>query len=455
MRDSHLALVMRAALQSLGSLPGDRLLVAVSGGADSTALIHLLGEEAPACELNLEIAVVDHGLRDVSAEIAHVRNLAAQWKLPFHRLAVSVSAKDGSLQAGARDARYTALRGLAEERSARWIALGHTRTDQTETVLMQLLRGTGLRGMAGMRALHGDLFRPLLDVSRREIEDWLTSRGASWMEDPTNANEVFTRNRVRRRLTPLLEELLPGSGDRIAACAAHLASDRDALEALADRALRETREAATGAGLALGSLREWPVGLWPHVLRQAVVEAGGDAPDRRQLASLMTLIATDAGTRGVDLPGLRAERIYGELVLTPAQERRTPGLFSVGRKEIGGPGCYAIGGGKWTFSQSEDCAFSPGEETAVFDTRSLRFPLEVRTLRRGDRMRPLGMDGSRLVSDILVDRKVPAGERNRALLLTDGQDVLWLVGVMRSAHHLVGAATTSVLRVKSPGGRAL
>ena len=455
MSDTSLAEAVRAALRALDPGSGDRMVLAISGGADSTALAHLLAEEAQELGLALEVAVVDHGLRDVSEEIAAVRALAASLALPFHCLEVQVPADTGSLQAAARDARRAALRRLKRARGARWIALGHTRTDQTETLLLQLLRGTGLRGLAGMRRLNDDLFRPLLDVERERLEEWLRAREIGWVEDPTNAGDAHARNRIRHRLTPLLEELSPGSGERIAACATHLASDREALESLADRALRTRQPGGPGEAMILGSLREWPRGLWPHVLRQALEEAGGPSPDRRQIASLVRLIETDDGSRGVDIAGLRVERIYGELLFTPAAQSLQREEISVGRKEIVGPGCYDLGGGRWPFSRSEDCALQGGEDVAVFDARTLRFPLEVRGLREGDRMHPLGLDGTRLLSDILVDRKVPFRERNRAMVLTDGQDVLWLVGVMRSAHPPVGSETRSVLRVKSPMWREL
>ncbi len=445
---------VRQALLSLNLEPEERVLVAVSGGVDSTALCHLLSEEAAPLKLSLELVIVDHGLRDVSMDVAHVRQISETLSLPLHVLSVTVRTDGGSLQAAARDARYAALRELASERGARWIALGHTRTDQAETMLIQLLRGTGLRGLSGMRAAREDLFRPLLGMPREALVEWLEARHLSWVEDPTNALECYTRNRIRRQVTPLLEQISPGAGERIAACADHLASDREALEAVAQRALMESWSEASGGGISLTTLRRWPRGMWPHVLRLAIAEAGGEVPARRQVEQLMQLIATDSGSRGVDLEGLRVERIYDLLTFSPGASGGVSPSISEERKEIGSPGCYEIGGSDWSFSHSSDCSLSSGEATTEFDGGTLRFPLEVRGLRRGDRIRPLGMDGSRLLSDILVDRKVPFRERNRAMVLTDGVNVLWLVGVMRSAHHPVGGSTTTVLRVETPGIRA-
>lgn len=186
---------------------GDRVLVAVSGGPDSMALLHVLWEARERLGIELEVAAVDHGLRaGAAAEIELVRERAAALELPFFRLAVDVQRQPGraSLQDAARRARLGALAALAAERQVRRVALGHHAGDQAETVLFRIVRGTGLRGLAGIPYRRDPFVRPLLDVRREEIQRYLARRCIPFATDPSNADARFTRARIRHQILPLL-----------------------------------------------------------------------------------------------------------------------------------------------------------------------------------------------------------------------------------------------------------
>jgi len=213
--------------------PGDRVLVALSGGPDSTALLAALAALRDAGRL-LEVRAlhVDHGLRAGSAEDgSFCEAVCLRLRVPLERAAVRVA--PGNVQAQARRARYGALREAAARVGATRIATGHTRTDQAETVILRLLRGAGARGLAGIPPRRGPFVRPLIDRSRGEVLAYLAGAGLPFLEDPTNATPRFLRNRVRRELVPLLERLNPSLERALSRTADLLREDERALEARA------------------------------------------------------------------------------------------------------------------------------------------------------------------------------------------------------------------------------
>jgi len=232
---------------------GDGVAVAVSGGADSLALLHALRTLAGPRDWRLAVVTVDHGLRPGSAaDAAFVADHAKALGLPARVRTLAPADLSQHRQAGpegaARAARYGALWPAADELGCRWLATGHTLDDQAETVLLQLLRGAGPDGLAGMAVRGGRLLRPLLGVRRAETRACCTAIGLEWREDPTNAGDRPLRNRVRQRLLPLLEELRPGATRALARTAALAADERDWL----DRLVAETLAATLAAGVAGG-----------------------------------------------------------------------------------------------------------------------------------------------------------------------------------------------------------
>ncbi|HEV3015387.1 MAG TPA: tRNA lysidine(34) synthetase TilS, partial [Actinomycetota bacterium] len=229
---------------------GDGLALAVSGGADSLALLHVMRALAGPRRWRLAVLTVDHGLRPGSAaDAGFVVDHAKALGLPARLLTLAPGDLEPHRGAGpegaARAARYGVLWPAADELGCAWLATGHTLDDQAETVLLQLLRGAGPDGLAGMTVRAGRLLRPLLGVRRAETRACCAAVGVEVREDPTNADQVALRNRVRRRLLPLLEELRPGAAQALARTAALAADERDWLDPLVAAALAET---ATGPG---------------------------------------------------------------------------------------------------------------------------------------------------------------------------------------------------------------
>jgi tRNA(Ile)-lysidine synthase len=316
---------------------GDGLAVAVSGGADSLALLHALRTLAGPRGWKLAVVTVDHGLRSGSAADAafvadHAKALGLAARLETLAPADLARHRHAGQEGAARAARYEALWRAAGELRCGWLATGHTLDDQAETVLLQLLRGAGPDGLAGMPVRGGRLLRPLLGVRRAETRDCCAAIGVDWREDPTNAEPGPLRNRVRQRLLPLLEELRPGATGSLARTAALAADERDWLDPLVAGALAATLAAApAGLGqdgpsragpaapgpvaLDAAALAELPAALARRVVRAAARQAGAAPPDA-EATDRVVAVATHPGGEAAWAGG-RAWRDAALLVLGP------------------------------------------------------------------------------------------------------------------------------------------
>ena len=300
--------------------PGDGVAVAVSGGADSLALLHALRALAGRRGWRLAVLTVDHGLRPGSAaDAAFVADHAKTLGLPARVLTLAPGDlephRGAGPEAAARAARYGALWPAADALGCPWLATGHTLDDQAETVLLQLLRGAGPDGLAGMAVRTGRLLRPLLGARRTETRAACVAMGLAWREDPTNAEDTPLRNRVRTQLLPLLEDLRPGATRTLARTATLAADERDWLAPLVATTLAATvsqgedapRPEPHGIALDAAALAALPVSLARRVVRAAARRAGVAPPDAGATDRVLALAgAADDGRTG--WPGGSATR---------------------------------------------------------------------------------------------------------------------------------------------------
>ncbi|GAA1022758.1 tRNA(Ile)-lysidine synthase [Acrocarpospora pleiomorpha] len=316
--DPAVADVRRAVRGALAGVEaGALVLVACSGGADSLALAACLGFVAPRLGLRAGLLTVDHGLQAGSGDRAReLVQLAPTLGLdPAEVLSVSVG-RDGGPEAAARDARYKALDAAAERLGAAVVLLGHTLNDQAETVLMRLARGSGSRSLAGMPERFGRYRRPLLGVSRTRTEQACEALGLAPWKDPHNADQAYTRARVRGEALPVLERTLgPGIAEALARTARLCRDDADALDDWADSAYAEAR--GLGAGLDVGVLEGLPGAVRRRVIQRAAVDAGAPASALAavHIEEVERLVTQWHGQRAVDLPGgVGVVRRYGTLI---------------------------------------------------------------------------------------------------------------------------------------------
>jgi tRNA(Ile)-lysidine synthase len=385
---------------------GDRVLVALSAGPDSTALLVSLAELRDAgCipDMALDALYVDHGLRPGGAdEAGSAKSVCERLGVPFE--AVRVQVAPGNVQAEARRARYAALRAAALRTGATRIATGHTRTDQAETVLLRLLRGAGARGLAGIPPRRGAIVRPLIDRSRAEGLAYLAERGVPWRTDPTNATPRFARNRLRLEVWPAITALAPAA-ERAIARAADLAREDE--RALARSAKSLAGEAASAA---LEPLRALPVAARRRVVRRLWARAAGrrDGLELRHVDAILALVRRDRPGAATLPAGLVARCRYGRLEIGVPGEQSAP----LPPMEISAPGRYALPG------RGEAVAIAAAHVGAV------PWPLSLRTRRPGDRWRPDGGRGSKTLKRWLIDRKVPRERRDGLVVLAREGDVL-------------------------------
>ncbi|MHB8419367.1 MAG: tRNA lysidine(34) synthetase TilS [Myxococcales bacterium] len=410
-------------------MPGP-VVAAASGGADSAALAAVLGRVGSRLGLEVHLAHVDHRMRASSVEDAAVaRRLAEKLGLPFHLREVQVGAEGGP-EASARRARYAALGELARELSAGAVAVGHTRTDQAETVLLRLLRGAGARGLAAMAAERplGDgvrLVRPLLGFSREEVRGYAASLGLPTHEDPTNADPRFRRNALRR-LWPALLALSPQIERRLAQLASLSRDDEQALDDLAAAAL-ETLAGRT-VELRAASLAALPRAVSRRVLRRLARRASpGAQPSAAQIDRMLALVSRKAPGRAHVAGDLEASLGRGVFRLEPRLRELPPAPFSVSIAGEGRWPCPEAGLVLSVARAQVDGSTDP--DLLYLSTEVARFPLTLRNRHPGDRFHPQGAPGSRKLKRFLIDGGVPRARRDRLALLCDGEQILWVVGV--------------------------
>jgi tRNA(Ile)-lysidine synthase len=421
---------VRQHLRALGVGDGpNHLLVALSGGCDSVVLLHLLRFRLPTLEIRVSAAHLDHAMRpDSRADGEWVRRLCEVWSVPLW-LERLPAAPRGETEA--RRVRYAFLRRAAAAAGAPLIATAHHADDQAETVLFRAVRGTGLKGLAGISPSGGDLVRPLLPCWRRELEEYARERGLEWRTDPTNATVDPARNRLRNEVIPLIEaHVAPSARRQLVSLAALAREAEEALERLAARAETEVvRWEGKEPVLARDRLRVYDSAIASRLLRNVLRPFGvvlGRTGTRRALQFI-----TDAPSgRRIPLPGgLRVETEFDEArirIPAAAEEDRT--LLIEGPDEAG-EGQVRIGGARYRVRYGRGSGGGGGWSLEL-DPVVTVFPLELRGWRDGDRMRT--RRGGRSLKKLFLEHRVPRGRRRRLPVVVDGRgEVLWVAGVLR------------------------
>ena len=449
--------------------PGDRVLAACSGGADSVALVLLLLRLRESMPLEVRLAHFNHRLRDDAADDERfVRELARRLALPLAVGSADVRARAAggkrNLEETARDLRYAFLRRAAAAGRATKIATGHTLTDQAETVLMRLLRGTGLTGLAGIAPVVGGepcpIVRPLLDIPGPDLRAWLAAEGIAFREDASNRDRAYLRNRIRAELLPEIERRYePRAAAHLARLAAIAREDDELLggfvRELADEfILRRGRDVS----LDLGTLPLLLPALARRVAREFLREVAGGLRDV-SFEDVASLLALGDGKELEIRKGLVLRREAGRV----GRKRPSPPAapFEV---RWDGRGALALPGTGLAVRGSLRPAEGPWRRTvrgddrrgADLDAARLAFPLVVRSRRPGDLYRPLGAPGRKKLKEILRARGVPVAERDRLPVFVSRGGIVWAPGlpVAESAKVTDGTAEVFSIRiVRKPARR--
>ena len=474
--------------------PGARILAAVSGGADSVALLLILKAlEAEGALTVAGLAHLNHQLRgaDADADEAFVASLAAKYGVPCvaERADVAALARSGkrSIEDAARGARHACFERAAAALHADAVAVAHTKDDQAETFLLRLMRGAGTRGLASIRprvrlpAVAPEarrwVVRPLLDLDRDALRAYLASRGETFREDATNADVAIPRNRVRHELLPYLRSRFsPGVTDVLARAAELARQDEDFLESEAIKLAASVVLSDVTVRLDAAGLSRAPRALSSRVAHAALQRLAGSKPIHFDHVDRLLALAADAVGEGraISLPGQIAVRIGDRIELRSAKRSRRSreAAEADGRRtsfavSLSIPGEVQVGGQAVTAERVFDQQGTPASQVRQRQKWSARgtevgvaagplaLPLAVRSRRPGDRFRPLGAPGRRKLQDFLVDRKVRREDRDAVPLVVDARDrIVWVVGQSVAEDFRVTDPSQAVilLKVRHLGG---
>jgi tRNA(Ile)-lysidine synthase len=339
------------------------------------------------------------------------------------------------------------------------IVTAHHADDQAETVLMRLLRGAGGSGLGAMTPKRsGEIVRPLLGVTRREIEAYLADRGLSHRTDSSNADTGLLRNRIRHELIPCLETYNPRVRERLAATATALARDEEVLEMVTDAAFRRHGREEDGAvTLDVGGCLSEPAGVRFRLYRRAILLARGSLArtNAGHLQEIDLMASAPKPQLVLSLPdGTRVAKSYGTMLFTAAPANQ---LAEAEETIVTGAGLHTLPFGYRLVIEKTGRPVSWDDmppHVACFDADVAPFPWLVRTFRAGDRIAPLGMNGNKKVKSVFIDAKVPSALRRRIPLLFCGERLLWVAGVRRSGEACLSERTRKVVRIEivAPGG---
>ncbi len=438
--------------------PKETVLVGVSGGVDSLALLYALHTLRNQLNCHLHIAHLDHGFREDSADdAAYVAEQADRLDLPISRDRIDVPQliRDQKLSAemAARRARYQFYEQISERIGATKIALGHHRGDQSETVLMNLLRGAGASGLKGMLPVRaGKFIRPLLAFSRKEIEDYVAQLGLRPRCDTTNSQLDYLRNRVRLELIPSLERGYNSNvQNALNQTAELLQAESDYLEAVAYDAFQVCRTASCRSDTVILDrclFREYHLALRRRILRLAVAAVFGEVRDLyfNHFESMLILIDREVPNSVLDLPnGGVFRRAYNRVFIQKSIDSYPSFEYEVavpGQTSLPPLDAEMIA---TVVERPMDCTaadkFPDGKFEAVFDLDRLQLPLKLRQRRDGDRFQPFGMQGRKKLKDLLIDAKIPRQERGRVPVLMSRDEIIWVIGYRTSEPFKVRTET--------------
>jgi tRNA(Ile)-lysidine synthase len=436
--------------------PGDRVAVAVSGGADSVCLLHALLELAPRWNLTLSVLHVNHNLRGEAShgDAAFVRSLAEGLNLPFTLHDLDLSTCPGNLEQSARNARLAFFHRHIADGFATRVALGHTRSDQAETVLFRFLRGSGATGLAAIRPVTDrGIVRPLIEIERPEIVGFLRGRALPWREDATNATLDFARNRIRHQLLPqLAREWNPGLAETLAHTADLSLAEEAYWAAEIDRlaGLHLTRR--DGAiGISATALAALPLAAARRLVRHAIhlATGGSTASDFRHIGAVLSLAARPQGTGRTQLPGLEVRRSFDWLRFAPGTPADPYSLCPPV------PGVTRIPGTDFAISlellENSETSRLPenvyNSRMGGLDWNRLSGPLELRNWRPGDQYQPMGIPAAKKIKTLFQRARIPVWERAQWPVLTDAESIVWARRFGTAAAVTAGIGSSMILAV--------
>lgn len=437
---------------------GDFLIVGVSGGMDSMALLHVLISLKEAYNLKIYVAHLDHGVRGEESErdAAFVSAYCRERQLDFFQKSVNMNlyAKENGLskEEAGRSLRYEFFEEIRTRFGADKIAVAHNMDDQAETLLFRIIRGTGVEGLSGMKYRNGKIIRPLLNISRREIEEYVQKFSIPYREDETNTSTEYARNRIRLELIPYIRENFNPKVSEALYRLSENAQESNFLTHLAgyEHYLKMVRGAENEWSLQRVLYSSSHRSIRHYVLKQLLSRCSlSNVLDHRKLTLLDRFLLSTENGKSIDIGEGWIAVAEGEEVLLKKKVMPVSYEYEIDFREnvpliING---YRIELEK--VKNTDEKNWKGGKYTKYFAWEKIQFPLKIRNRRDGDRIYPYGMQGSKLLSDLFTDEKIPKSERNMLPLLVSGENILWVIGLRDDRRYSVEETGREVLRVSA------
>jgi tRNA(Ile)-lysidine synthase len=435
---------------------GDRIIVTVSGGPDSICLLNILAELAFELDITLITAHFEHGLRPLEDpyETALVREYACSMNLPFEtEKASDIDLNSSSLEEKARNQRYSFFEKVRIKYNATKIAMGHNLNDQAETVLMRLLRGSGITGLSGIPPVRDNIIiRPLIGIRREDIIEYLEQKRLKYAVDSSNNNIRFTRNRIRMELMPEMIKYQPEFIEVLGRLSDHIREENSLVETLADEwVINNLQRHETGEYLInIMSVKKLHYALIKRIIRNIVKRYNNSlyGIDSDHVQEIFDLLINPKPNITINLPGsLIVRKEYDSLFFSSGTSYPDSFLY-----ELSGTGDTRINEIGRSIRIEElinnpHITLEAYADMAMVDRGLVSFPLTLRNFRPGDRFIPLGMKGHRKVKDFFIDLKIPSHTRKKIPIILTGDQIIWIAGYRISDCYKVTPDTKDILKI--------
>lgn len=437
---------------------GDNIVIGLSGGPDSMALLYCLYEIQKDLDFNIIAAHVNHGVRgeEALADQLFTEDICHRLNISYHTINVDMNKygkdKGISSEEAGRELRYGFFRSLLKSSGGGKIAVAHNKNDQAETLLMRIMRGTGVDGLKGMEFKSGDIIRPILNVSREKIEDYIKTNNIETVLDKTNLLPIYSRNKVRLELIPYIENNFnPNIIESLWRLSQTSSLDTDFLEFYCKEKFNllvkeEKENCIIIDGIKFNVEHK---AIKQRLIRMSIQKLIGDLQGftEQHIASLLELFTRLETGKRIDLPfGLIGRISYDDLII----ERVTDNIHSdfKYKLEIGENYFKDLNLNlKLTIIDNYNGLYL-GKDKKYFDFNKIKGNLYIRNRKNGDRFVPFGMNGSKKIKDYFIDNKIPREKRDRIPLLVDKENILWIIGYGVSDLYKVSQDTTKILMIE-------
>lgn len=457
---------VREAIKKNNLIPAGSVVIAgVSGGPDSVCLLHVLSILKHELGIRIEAVHINHMLRgkESDGDEEYVRQLCGKLEVPVHIEKcdiVKIAAERGmSIEEAGRDVRYETFRKVAKQTGADSICVAHNMNDQAETVLMNILRGSGLEGLKGMEYRNGSIVRPLLEISRSRIEQYCIKEELKPRIDSSNLETQYTRNIIRLKLLPYIKGLMNTAPETaLSKMASILSADNEYLEKCADEAFGAvlTDEDPTALTLDAKALAAMHEAISSRVIRKCILRTAGTLKGigREHITAVKELAGSGRTGALICLPlGVRVAKSYDTVQLFLKENRMMmpPVDISItipGETEIPGRG-ITVNTSVLEPGNAADEIFAKRDSLVqYFDYEAAEKGIRIRNRRDGDRIKPLGFSGTKKLKSYFIDKKIPRTQRDGILLLAADNDIIWIIGHEKGDKYKVTENTAKVLAVE-------